>query len=171
MRLPSPFLALLLLSAGTRPLAGQVRLFVAGFAGAAFEVGNGGRSSGGGLGYQWEVGARLGRVVLAGEYGHHASGSDHDAELIGAIIRLPAMTRGAVRPYVVAGLAEYHYTPVIGGTGRALGGSAGVGAFFTFRSERTGALLEARYHSALTGLGAFSSREFASVVAGLQVGL
>jgi hypothetical protein len=160
-----------LLSVAAPPIHAQVPLFVAGFAGAAFDVGSDAPNAGGGFGYQGEVGARLGGLVLAGEYGHFVTGQDHKAQLFGAVVRLPAVSTGAVRPYLIAGLGEYKYAPVIGGKSRALGGSAGLGAFFTFGSERVGGLLEARFHSAFTGLGSLSSREFAAVLAGLQIGL
>lgn len=164
-------LFLLLVAAGARPLSAQLPLFVAGFGGAAFDIGSDAPNNGGGFGYQAQLGARIGRIVVAGEYGHHTMGQDRKAQLFGVMIRLPAITTGAVRPYFVAGFAEYKYAPVLAGKRTSLGGSAGIGAFFTFGSERIGALLEARYHSAFTGLGSLSSREFAGVVAGLQIGL
>jgi len=171
MRVLTRSAGLCLLMLLARPAHAQLPLFIAGFAGAAFDIGGDTPNSGGGFGYQGQIGARVGRVVLAGEYGHHAMGQNRKAQAFGAVVRLPAVSTGAVRPYFVAGIAEYKYAPVIGGKSRALGGSAGLGAFFTFRSERVGALLEARYHSAFTGLGSLSSRDFTAVLAGLQIGL
>jgi hypothetical protein len=154
-----------------RPVQAQLPVYIAGFAGAAFDVGSDAPNSGGGFSYQGQIGARVGKVVVGAEYGHHTMGQDRKAQVFGALIRIPALATGIVRPYFVAGIAEYKYAPSIGGKSRALGGSAGLGAFFTFGSEQVGAVLEARFHSAVSGLGSLSSREFAAVLAGLQIGL
>ncbi|MEO8139150.1 MAG: hypothetical protein ABI742_05865 [Gemmatimonadota bacterium] len=170
MRLPLRVGALILPFLVARQATAQLPIFAAGFAGAGFDVGTTSPNSGGGFSYQAEIGLRFRRLTIGGEFGQHDIGGDRKARLIGAFVRLGATTTGQVRPYLVLGFGDYRYSPSAAGKTRALGGNAGLGVLFPIGGNRAGVLLEARYHSAFDGVGSISSREFASVVAGLQLG-
>ncbi len=170
MRMPIRSCWLILLMLVVRPAQAQLPLFIAGAAGAAFDVGATNPTSGGGFSYQADLGVRLGRVVPGAEFAEHRTGGGRMARFIGVFVRLPATTTGPARPYLVVGFGDYRYSPNASGKARALGGNAGLGAFFPVGGHLAGLMLEARYHSAFDGVGSISAREFASVEAGLQIG-
>jgi hypothetical protein len=170
MRLLPTVVPLVLSVLCARQATAQLPVFAAGFAGAAFDVGATSPVSDGGFSYQAELGLHFRRVMLGGEFAQHRIGGGRKARFIGAFVRIPAIASGHVRPFFVAGFGDYRYSPSAAGKTRALGGNAGIGILFPLGGERAGLVIEARYHSAFDGVGSISSREFASVGAGLQLG-
>lgn len=166
-----PAFAFLVALLVAHPAQAQVPLFIAGMAGAAFDAGEASPSSGGGFSYQAEVGLRLGRLMPGVEFARHRMGGGRTARFLGVFARLPATMTGPARPYLVVGFGDYRYSPHSSGKARALGGNAGLGVLFLLAGDRAGVALEARFHSAFDGVGSISAREFASVEAGIHLGL
>jgi hypothetical protein len=168
--LTRPGFAALVLLLAARPVQGQVPLFVAGMAGAAFDAGQASPSSGGGFAYLAQLGVRLGHLLPGAEFARYQMGGGRSARFLGVFARLPATTTGPARPYFVVGLGDYRYSPHSSGKARAFGGNAGLGVSFPVAGNRAGLMLEARFHSAFDGVGSISAREFASVEAGVHLG-
>jgi hypothetical protein len=154
-----------------RPGAAQLPLFVSGAVGGSYDIDDRDPETGGGFGFLTGVGLRFKQVAFGAEFGQHALGGDRKARQYGAFVRLPASSGGPVRPYLVAGVADYRYSPSTGSKRHALGGSVGPGATFALGSWHASAILEARFHSSFDQLAAVSSQEFLSVMVGLQLAL
>jgi hypothetical protein len=149
----------------------QIPLFVTGSVGASYDVDDRDPRAGGGFAYLTGVGLWFPRVAFGAEFGQHALGGDRKTKQYGAFVRFPATSGGRVRPFFVAGLADYRYTPASGGKSHALGANVGPGVTVALASERASLLLEARFHASFDRIAAISSQEFLSIMLGLQLGL
>lgn len=163
--------SLVLLLAVPARAAAQSRLFVAGLAGAGFSLSDVGPGTGGGFGGQAALGIGLRGVALGGEVADHALGHDRKVRVLGGFARFSAFGAGPIQPYLSLGIGAYRYTPGSGGGTTALGGSIGPGARFRLSVPRVSLLLEARLHSDLDGAARVGTREFLSVLGGVQVGI
>jgi hypothetical protein len=139
--------------------------------GASYDIGDNGPASGGGFSYLTSIGLRLSRVTLGAEFGQHGIGDDRKAKQYGAFLRLPAVTAGRARPYLVVGIADYRFSPVSAGRTHSIGGSVGPGILVGLASYRVHLVFEARFHTSFDQIGTISSQEFLGVSAGLGVSL
>jgi hypothetical protein len=156
---------------GSTALKAQVPVFITGSAGASLDVDSSDPVTGGGFCYLAGIGLRLTRVHFGGEIASHGLGHSRTARQLGAFARLPAMTRGPVRPYLVVGVADYRYDANSVPHRGALGGSIGAGAEFAVLSRHAGLVLEARFHTAFDKIGTISTQDFLSIGLGLDFGL
>lgn len=76
-----------------------------------------------------------------------------------------------MRPFFIAGVADYRYSPAPSRKSRALGASVGPGLIVTLVPARATVVLQARFHSSFDRVAAVSSQEFVSVMLGLEFGL
>jgi hypothetical protein len=159
------------LALGPRALHAQVPVFVTGSAGGAVDIDQTDPVTGGGFAFLSGVGLRFARVMFGAEFGQHSLGHDRKAKQYGGFLRLPAVTRGRVRPYLVAGVADYRYSPATGRRSQALGGSIGPGIAFSLLSPHAFVNLETRFHTAFDQIGAISSQDFVAITLGLDLGL
>jgi hypothetical protein len=166
-----PALAVVFFAVLAPRLEAQVPLFVTGSGGASFDVDDRDPQTGGGLGFLAGIGVRLPRIAFGAEFGQHSLGQDRKAKQYGAFLRAPALSGGRVRPYLVAGVADYRYSPAVGNRTSALGGSIGPGLMFSLLSNQASVVLEARYHASFDRIGTISSQEFVSITLGLDLGL
>lgn len=153
------------------PLRAQVPLVIHGQAGIAVDVDDQDGASGAGFSGLTGIGVRIRTLEFGGEVGQHSLGRDRKAKQYGAWLRAFASGRGRVRAYLVAGLANYRYSPSNGNRTQAIGGSIGPGALFLLGDAPVGVLLEARFHSGFDRLGVIASQEFLTLSAGLRIGL
>lgn len=151
--------------------AAQIPLFVTGAVGGSFDIDDRDPLSGGGFAYLTGIGLRFPRVAFGAEFGQHALGGDRKARQYGGFTRFPATSGGRVRPFFVAGLADYRYSPAAGRRSHALGGSVGPGLAIALLSDRASVQLEARFRASFDRIAAISSQEFLSIMMGLEVGL
>jgi hypothetical protein len=162
------------LGAGLPPAGrAQLPLFVAGFAGGAFDTDDNGAGGGsGGFAYQTDVGVRLPRVSFGAEFGQHNTGGDLKSKVYGGFVRLAALVvEGPVQVYLVAGIANYRFSPSGGRSSSTVGGSVGPGVTFRLRGTPAAVGLEARYHSTFDQLPRINNQQFVSVLGGLQLSL
>ena len=151
----------------------QLPLFVAGYAGAAFNTDDNrpGENSGG-FSFQTEVGIRLARVSFGAEFGQHITGGDFKSKVYGGFVRLPSLIgEGPMQVYLVAGLGNYRFDPSGGKGSSTVGGSLGPGVSFRLRGSPVALGLEARFHSTFEKLPSINNQQFISVVGGLELGL
>jgi hypothetical protein len=157
--------------AAVSPAEAQARLALAGFAGGAFDAEDSGPTGGGG-GFAWqaEMGVQLSRIVVGGEVARHDTGRSRHARVFGGFFRFLSPGDRPIRPYLVAGIGAYRFTPSQGET-TTVGGSIGPGATWRFLGGRAMAVFEARFHSPFDRVPGVASQQFVSVLAGLQLGL
>ena len=148
----------------------QVPLFVTGSAGAAIDIDQTDPVTGGGFAFLAGIGLRYPRFSFGAEFAQHSLGHDRKAKQYGVFGRLPAVTAGAVRPYLVIGVADYRYSPTSGRRTHALGGSLGPGVAFRVLSQRVGIVIETRFHSSFDQIGTISSQDFVGITVGLDLG-
>jgi hypothetical protein len=159
------------LLAGTAPLAltAQVAFVAHGLGSVSVDVDDQDAASGAGFGFMAGAGIRLRNLEFGGEYGQHGLGDDRKAKQYGGWIRVFATGPSRVRLFLVAGIADYRYSPASGSRSRSVGGSVGPGVIIPLGSARTSLLLEARFHSGFDRLGVISSQEFLSISAGVRL--
>ena len=161
----------LLLAAFAGGLGAQVPLVVHGLGGIAVDIDDQDAASGAGFSLLTGVGIRLRTLEFGGEFGHQSLGDDRKAKQYGGWLRVFAPGRGGLRAYLVAGIANYRYSPATGSRSQAMGGSIGPGLLLRLGDPRAALLLEARFHSGFDRLGVIASQEFLTVSAGLRLGL
>jgi hypothetical protein len=151
----------------------QVPLFVAGFAGGAFNTNdNSPVGNSGGFAYQIDIGVRLARVAFGAEFAQHNTGHDLKSTVYGGFVRLPSFIgQGRVRVYLIAGLGNYRFNPAGGQGSSTVGGSLGPGVSFGLRGTPLAVNLEARFHATFEKLPRLNNQQFVSVLAGLELGL
>ncbi len=162
--------ALLVASLLATPVTAQVRGFLNASAGVAVSTSDdtpGG--SGAGFSAQAQGGIWLSRVALGGELARHSTGTDRKLTVFGAFFRLPAMTPGPVRPYLVTGLGVYRYG-TDGAHRTSIGGSVGPGALFHFGGPLS-AQLEARFHATFDRQPGLNTQQFIAITAGVELRL
>ena len=153
----------------THPLAAQVRGFASGTAGVAFDLNQSIPGAGAGFAFVTSAGAWVGPVQLGAEYGEHTRGSSRKATGYGLLLRLPAVTTGAVRPYLAAGLAEYRYHPAQGGKSHAFGGSLGPGLWVGLGRTRAALVVETRLYTTFERFASIAGRDFTTLSTGLEL--
>lgn len=160
-----------LLCAATAPLAlrAQVQFVAHGLGSVSVDVDDQDATSGAGFGFMAGAGIRLRNLEFGGEYGQHGLGDDRKAKQYGGWIRVFATGQSRVRLFLVAGIADYRYSPASGSRSHSVGGSIGPGVIIPLGSPRTSLLLEARFHSGFDRLGVISSQEFLSISAGVRL--
>jgi hypothetical protein len=147
----------------------QVPVFVTTSAGAAIDIDETDPVTGGGFAFLGGAGLHFPRVAFGAEFGQHSLGHDRKAKQYGLFVRLPAVTTGRVRPYLVVGVADYRYSPATGRRTRALGGSLGPGVAFRVATPRAAINIETRFHSSFDQIGTISSQDFVGVTMGLDL--
>ncbi len=171
MWLKAGSLVLALAGAFAPPVVAQWRGFLSSSAGIAVSTSNdtpGG--NGAGFAVQAQGGLWLSRVAIGGEVGQHATGRDRKIKMFGAFLRVPAMTPGPVRPYLVTGLGAYRYGPDSGNRRTSIGGSVGPGALFRLGGPLS-LLLEARFHATFDRQPGLNTQQFFSVLGGAELRL
>ncbi|MBK7714781.1 MAG: hypothetical protein IPI38_05095 [Gemmatimonadetes bacterium] len=167
-RLASLLALLLAVPAGA---SAQVPLVASGMAGVSFDLDDRDPVSGGGFSFLTQVGVALSRIEFGAEVGQHQLGSDRKASQYGAFLRFTAPALRRAVPYLVAGLAQYRYSPAGSGTSHALGGSLGPGVRLRLDEAHLSLLLEARFHTSFERMRVISSQDFIAVSAGLRLAL
>jgi hypothetical protein len=151
----------------------QGPLFVAAFAGGAFNTNdNSPAGNSGGFAYQTDIGLRLARVGFGAEVAQHNTGRDLKSKVYGGFVRLPSLIgQGPVRVYLIAGLGYYRFNPAGGKGSSTVGGSLGPGVSFGLRGIPLAVNLEARFHATFEKLPRLNNQQFVSVLAGLELDL
>lgn len=171
MRFAVGGMVVLVASLTAAPVEGQVRGFVSASAGVAVSTSDDTPSgSGAGFSAQAQGGIWLSRVALGGEVAQHATGQDRKLKLFGAFFRLPAMTPGPVRPYLVTGLGVYRYGSDDAGHRTSIGGSVGPGALFHIGGP-VSAQVEARFHATFDRQPGLNTQQFVAITAGVELKL
>lgn len=160
-----------LLFAATAPLTlrAQVQFVAHGLGSVSVDVDDQDAASGAGFGFMAGAGIRLRNLEFGGEYGQHGLGEDRKAKQYGGWIRVFATGPSRVRLFLVAGIADYRYSPASGSRSHSVGGSIGPGVLIPLGSARTSIMLEARFHSGFDRLGVIASQEFLSISAGVRL--
>ena len=148
----------------------QMPVFVSGSAGAAVDIDETDPVTGSGFAFLAGIGLRFPRFAIGAEFGQHSLGHDRKAKQYGVFGRLPAVTTGRVRPYLVIGVADYRYSPTTGRRTHALGGSLGPGIALSVLAPRVGIIIETRFHSGFDQTGTLSSQDFVGITMGLDLG-
>ncbi len=151
--------------------AAQLPLVATGMAGVSFDIDDRDPVSGGGFSFLSEVGLAYPRIEFGAEVGQHRLGNDRKAGQYGAFIRFTAPASRRAVPYLVAGLAQYRYTPAGSGSTHALGGSLGPGVRLGLDQGHLALVLEARFHTSFERARVISSQDFIAVSAGLRLAL
>ncbi len=149
----------------------QLPLVASGMAGVSFDINDDDPVSGAGFSFLAEVGLAYSRIEFGAEAGQHNLGRDRKARQYGAFVRFTAPALRRVVPYLVAGLAQYRFSPAGSGSSHALGGSLGPGVRFGLDQAHLALLLEARFHTSFERARVISSQDFVSVSAGLRLAL
>ena len=167
-RLLASLLLCLLVPAGLRA---QVGVAATGLAGVSFDIDDRDPVTGGGVAGIADLGVVLREIEFGAEFGDHGLGHGRGARQYGAYARFWPPVRGRAAPYLVVGLASYHYYPVPGNHSHAFGGSLGGGVRFPILGSRAGTLVEVRFHSSFDRIRLLSTQEFISGMLGLRLDL
>ncbi|HMV33447.1 MAG TPA: hypothetical protein PKA50_15115 [Gemmatimonadales bacterium] len=151
--------------------AAQLPLVASGMAGVSFDIDDRDPVSGGGFSFLTEAGLAYARIEFGAEVGQHNLGNDRKAKQYGAFVRFTAPASRRAVPYLVAGLAQYRYSPAGSGSTHALGGSLGPGVRLGLDEGHLALLLEARFHTSFERARVISSQDFIAVAAGLRLAL
>lgn len=147
----------------------QVPIYLTAAGGAAIDIDQTDPVTGGGWAFLVGAGVHFPRVAFGAEFGRHSLGHERSARQYGVFVRLPAVTAGRVRPYLVIGVADYRYSPTSGPRTHTLGGSVGPGITIRVPSSAVAIKIETRFHSSFDQIGTISSQDFVGVTTGLEL--